>query len=217
MNDSDTVWSIGNQIRPVVALFDISVFEQESTTKQAEIEEYLTSSPIHIRRSWLNLKISLMEKIGSRVAFNARSIFRMRNTPGLEEVKLLIAMHPGTPTAVLDAISPGASTRVLQRIAEHPNTSRHLLTLLAYNRSVDVRMAVCENVSTPLTCIWALSNDSSDDVRYRLAEHASLPAVVMQALTADENPYVACRASKTLTQIENDQARVQLCLSARNR
>ncbi|MBZ0188108.1 MAG: hypothetical protein K8F91_17805, partial [Candidatus Obscuribacterales bacterium] len=125
-------------------------------------------------------------------------LLSLAGIPDIDMLKELIANHPDTPSVVLDAISPGASDNVLQRICEHQNCSRKLLTLLADHKSCEVRMAVIENPNTPIEKIHVLAQDDCVDVRFRMAEAVNMMNEVLEELVLDENPYVSNRASTTL-------------------
>lgn len=75
------------------------------------------------------------------------------------------------------------------------------LKLLASHDSPEVRMAVCENHHTPLETLMLLAEDGDADVRYSLAENHNIPISVLKKLIEDQNPYVACRAGRTLARV----------------
>jgi hypothetical protein len=103
--------------------------------------------------------------------------------------------------------SAGATTMIaltnhnepeLLRLAESPQVSSHTLTALAFHRSVQVRCAVADHGKTPLSTLLMLTQDESEDLRYQLAENHNVDDSVLLRLVDDVNPFVACRAERTL-------------------
>jgi hypothetical protein len=77
-----------------------------------------------------------------------------------------------------------------------------------------VRLAVAENANTPADSLALLASDSSADVRYGVAESPHMPEQILIDLAHDENPYIRCRALKTLQMLAPDlQARLKLLLA----
>ena len=64
-----------------------------------------------------------------------------------------------------------------------------------------VRLAVAENASAHHCLIERAVEDICVDVRYGLAENPHLPTHLLRKLAVDENPYVACRAERTLARV----------------
>ncbi len=124
-----------------------------------------------------------------------------REVPGRSNhtgyVRWLIATHPDSAPAVLDAMTGKATPELLERIAENPQTWPVTLARLACEPCAAVRIAVAEHPNTPPAILQMLSADSDPDVRYRLSENPLLPQHVRQNLLADDNPYVAARAAQT--------------------
>jgi hypothetical protein len=46
-----------------------------------------------------------------------------------------------------------------------------------------------------------MTRDKDLDLRFTMAENANLPIAVLTILSEDDNPYVACQAERTLSQI----------------
>lgn len=105
-----------------------------------------------------------------------------------------------TPTAhqALDALSRHESVRIRRRVAENESTPDWILRRLAEDSDADVRLAAGTNHSAPLDVVLSLVHDPDASVRHGLAEDPYISAGVLRALTNDENPYVSCRAQKTL-------------------
>ncbi len=114
----------------------------------------------------------------------------------------IIATSSKTAPDVLEALSRTASPIILELIAGNGNCPASLLKRLCKHSSAQVRLAAAENNNTNIETLWQLINDDDLDVRFGLAENHRIPELILRALSEDENPYVACRAAKTLERIE---------------
>ncbi|HEY9778517.1 MAG TPA: hypothetical protein V6C81_32465 [Planktothrix sp.] len=113
----------------------------------------------------------------------------------------LIAVHPDSPPAVLDALALQDSTPFCERIAENPNAWPTTLADLSHHRSASVRAAVAENPNTPPDIVTVLAQDESADVRFAVADNPKHAVALLEALTRDENCHVAERSKRTLQQL----------------
>ena len=118
----------------------------------------------------------------------------------------IIATSAKTTPDVLEALSRTASPMILELIAGNGNCPPSLLKRLASHQSAQVRLAAAENSNTNLETLWQLVSDTDADVRFGLAENHRMPEIVLRALSEDENPYVACRAGKTLERVEANRS-----------
>ncbi len=96
------------------------------------------------------------------------------------------------------------------QVAEHPSLPASYLTDLARDEAHEVRIAVSENLLTPVPILESLAQDEHADVRYAMAENANMPPHILQSLVHDDNPYVAARAQKTLSRLDDDATLVSL-------
>lgn len=122
------------------------------------------------------------------------------------EICWLLAINPNTPPSVLDDLSLGADSNMLERIAENSNTGAGTLAQLSYQAIAEIRIATASNPTTPLASIMMLVTDENPDVRFSIAENPKVPAEALQALSGDDNPYVKMRASTTLARIELERS-----------
>lgn len=96
-----------------------------------------------------------------------------------------------------------ASSKYLLQIADNGSLPTRMLDQLAIHRDHEVRIAVADNPGTSLETLWELAVDPHVDVRFALAENHNIPAEILCFLIGDENPYVACRAQKTVSRVQN--------------
>ena len=75
--------------------------------------------------------------------------------------------------------------------------------MLALDSEPEVRLAVSENKCTTPYALGLLVKDDHVDVRYGVAENHQMPDEILLFLAMDENPYVRCRALKTLERLSN--------------
>lgn len=97
-----------------------------------------------------------------------------------------------------------ADVRVRLHLAENSHTPIGLLVALSGDSNAEVRLAVAENASAHQYLLERAVEDCSVDVRYGLAENHHLPSHLLRRLCEDENPYVACRAERTLSRLISD-------------
>jgi hypothetical protein len=129
------------------------------------------------------------------------------------QVRRVVAGNPNTPGAVLNRLSADTSPSIRRAVAINPKTAPELLKRLACDQIGEVRLAVTENPNAPLDILIALSADHDVDVRYGIAENPHLPENLLFKLTLDENPYVRCRAMKTLSMLAPDvQSRLSILI-----
>lgn len=128
-------------------------------------------------------------------------------------VRRVVAGNPNTPLTVLSRLAEEGVERIRRSVAENPKTPVELLKKLSYDESSEVRLAVAENPHTLPEILTMLSEDSSVDVRYGVAENPHMPEEILLKLSRDENPYVRCRALKTVQMLPaNVQSRLRFLL-----
>jgi hypothetical protein len=128
-------------------------------------------------------------------------------------VRRVVAGNPNTPRQVLSRLAEDKLSAIRRRVAENPRTPVDVLTRLASDADPDVRLAVAENANTPPEILATLSEDEDVDVRYGVAENPHMPEDILLKLSEDDNPYVRCRALKTLQTMSPDvQSRLQLLM-----
>jgi len=98
----------------------------------------------------------------------------------------------------IERLAKHAAPRVRRRLAENSRCPQTILERLSRDSDAEVRSAVAANPATPVDLVFALALDVDATVRYAMAEDVSLPAGVLRLLSRDDNPYVSCRARKTL-------------------
>src|SRR5215470_14643820 len=113
-------------------------------------------------------------------------------------VRYIVAGNPNTPKEVLAKLANDTLENIRRRVAENPRTPITALVQMARDPSVEVRLSVAENANTPAEVLEQLAQDDDLDVRYGVAENPHIPAEILIRLAEDDNPYVACRAQKTL-------------------
>ena len=118
----------------------------------------------------------------------------------------IIATSAKTAPDVLEALSRTANPMILELIAGNANCPASLLKRLTKHSSAQVRLAAAENNNTNIETLWQLINDEDADVRFGLAENHRMPEMLLKALSVDDNPYVACRATKTLERVEANRS-----------
>ena len=118
------------------------------------------------------------------------------------EICWLLAINPKTPPSVLNDLSIGVDSSMLERIAENSNTGAGTLAQLSYQAVAEIRIATASNPTTPLASIMMLVTDDNPDLRFSIAEDCRVPDEALQALAEDDNPYVKMRATTTLARIE---------------
>lgn len=118
------------------------------------------------------------------------------------EICWLLAINPNTPPSVLNDLSIGADSSMLERIAENSNTGAGTLAQLSYKAVAEIRIATASNPTTPLASIMMMVTDDNPDVRFSIAENPRVPEEALHALADDDNPYVKMRATSTLARME---------------
>lgn len=118
------------------------------------------------------------------------------------EICWLLAINPNTPPSVLNDLSIGADSSMLERIAENSNTGAGTLAQLSYKAVAEIRIATASNPTTPLASIMMMVTDDNPDVRFSIAENPKVPEEALHALADDDNPYVKMRATSTLARME---------------
>jgi hypothetical protein len=106
-----------------------------------------------------------------------------------------------TSTEELEMLAHSDNHKIRMRVAENPNVSNKILEYLAKDSDADVRLAVALNHACSQDTIFELACDPDPTVRHGLAEDPMAPYKVLQALADDVNPYVSCRAQKTLQKL----------------
>jgi hypothetical protein len=128
-------------------------------------------------------------------------------------VRRVVAGNPNTPKQVLARLAGDQLPGIRQRVAENPKTPVEVLVSLAADEHPDVRLAVAENSNTPPEVLATLATDCDLDVRYGVAENPHMPEEILLRLSDDENPYVRCRALKTLQMMSPEvQSRLQMMM-----
>lgn len=128
-------------------------------------------------------------------------------------VRRVVAGNPNTPKQVLSRLSEDSMPTIRQRVAENPKTPTDVLVNLSGDEHSDVRLAVAENPNTPPEILAVLADDEDLDVRYGVAENPHMPEEILLKLSEDDNPYVRCRALKTLQMMSPDvQTRLQMMM-----
>lgn len=89
----------------------------------------------------------------------------------------------------------------LERMAVDPQTPFELLQHIAHHPFSEIRALVADNSKAPVEVLWALAADADVNVRYELAENPRVPREILGHLSNDDNPYVACRAQKTMARL----------------
>lgn len=130
------------------------------------------------------------------------------------QIRRVVAGNPNTPRPVLMRLAEDSSEAIRRAVAENPRTPAETLKKLAYDKCAEVRLAVAENKHAPAETLGGLADDPSVDVRFGVAESPHMPQDILIALARDENPYVRCRAIKTLQMLApNLQSRLKLMLT----
>lgn len=142
------------------------------------------------------------KRVFERIFRFGTKIVRHRDMPMFTLKKLRLASHPDASPATLKKLSSHKCESVVIRVAENCNTAAEVLESLALHPLTDVRIALAENSNTPIRIVLNLALDESVDVRFSLAENHNVPLAVLRVLCEDENPYVACRARKTMERLD---------------
>lgn len=128
-------------------------------------------------------------------------------------VRRVVAGNPNTPAQVLFKLAEDGLAAIRRRVAENQKTPPEALVRLSEDSDPDVRLAVAENPNSPPELLARLAGDDDVDVRYGVAENPHMPEEILLKLSDDENPYVRCRALKTLQMLAPDvQSRLKLMM-----
>lgn len=120
---------------------------------------------------------------------------------------LMVGGNPQTPQNVLSQLAREDDPDLLEQIAENPNTHPRTLIYLAAFPQARVRIAVSYNPHCPRAIMRALSADHDADVRYTIAANPLVSEEILENMLEDENPYIAARATETLTKLQ----RARIC------
>jgi hypothetical protein len=134
----------------------------------------------------------------------ARKITKLNNDSDIIHVRRVVAGNPNTPLTVLSRLAEDECESIRRSVAENPKTPVEMLQMLSFDPSPEVRLGVAENPHTPSSTLTMLANDEAIDVRYGVAENPHMPEDILVKLARDENPYVRCRALKTLQMLAPD-------------
>lgn len=115
-----------------------------------------------------------------------------------EFCRYLCAGNPKISKSCMYKFALDSCYRIRCRVAECTEIPIQLLYRLATDSHPDVRVSVGENRRAPQHLMERLSSDQDVDVRHALAENAHTPRSILHKLVQDENPFVSCRAIKTI-------------------
>ena len=136
------------------------------------------------------------------------------NDPESLQVRRIVASNPNTPAEVLSRLATDKSPAIRRCVAENPRTPHNTLSSLAKDVDPDVRLAISDNCRITSNTLSTLVKDPDVDIRYAIAENHQMPDEVLLALVLDENPYVRCRAIKTIERLSpNTQTRLQALIT----
>jgi hypothetical protein len=113
----------------------------------------------------------------------------------------LLAGQAGLSDSASRKIAHSKSSNLRLRIAENIDTPIDVLCMLASDDQSEVRIAALCNETAPDNLLNGVLNDADPTVRYELASNPNAKLWVLLALSEDENPYVQCRARKTLQRL----------------
>lgn len=120
------------------------------------------------------------------------------------------AGSPDTSADHLALLALSKNFRIRRRVAENCKTPSEALEKLASDQHPEVRLAAAANPSTPVDITYRLAYDEDATVRFGLAEDPNMPLGVLKILSLDENPYVSCRAKRTMA--EKQPQTIQGCI-----
>jgi hypothetical protein len=89
----------------------------------------------------------------------------------------------------------------IKEIEENLVIPAFILRHLASHANAELRTAVADHKNSPIDLLMFLADDKDADVRFAMAENHNNSLVVLQKLSSDLNPYVSCRAEKTLARL----------------
>ena len=138
---------------------------------------------------------------------------QVQSQPDVLQVRKVVAGNPNTPRQVLTRLATDEEPAIRRCVAVNPKTPIDVLRRLATDDSGEVRLAIAENPYVPTDVLICLATDLDVDVRFGVAENPHMPEDVLFKLSTDENPYVRCRAMKTLQMLAPDaQSRLKILL-----
>jgi hypothetical protein len=136
-----------------------------------------------------------------------------QSQPDILQIRKVVAGNPNTPRQVLTRLATDEEAAIRRCVAVNPKTPIDVLRCLATDKSSEVRLAITENPNAPTEVLVSLATDFDVDVRYGVAENPHMPEDILFKLSTDENPYVRCRAMKTLQMLAPDaQSRLKILL-----
>lgn len=104
-----------------------------------------------------------------------------------------------TNPSLLLKLSADENEHVRRRVAENLSSPGQALGVLAQDEIDDVRLAVARNRHTPAHVLQQLADDVNPEVRFAIAANDLMPDAVLLGLFRDADPWVADRASQTLS------------------
>lgn len=113
-----------------------------------------------------------------------------------------LANAPTTSAEVLEILSHRDVVSVVEAVAANRSTAQDTMAWLLKHPDKKVRIGLIDNPNLPYSMQRRLVFDPDADVRYALAENHNVVRQVIEALLNDENPFVACRAQKTLARLD---------------
>lgn len=139
----------------------------------------------------------------------------LHNDADIVHVRRVVAGNPNTPLTVLARLAEDDCNSIRRSVAGNPKTPVELLQKLSNDYCPDVRLGIAENPHTPTETLAMLADDDAVDVRYGVAENPHMPEAILLKLARDDNPYVRCRALKTLQMLAPDvKSRLTLLLQS---
>lgn len=128
----------------------------------------------------------------------ANNVVKLDADSDIIHVRKVVAGNPNTPLSVLSRLSEDECEAIRRTVAENAKTPLELLRRLSADQGTEVRLAVAENINTPPEILSVLAEDHAVDVRFGVAENPHMPENILLKLANDDNPYIRCRALKTL-------------------
>lgn len=134
----------------------------------------------------------------SDIPTHASNVTKLDANSDIIHVRKVVAGNPNTPLSVLSRLAEDECEAIRRSVAENARTTVEVLKRLSADPGTEVRLAVAENANTPAAVLAVLSEDHAVDVRFGVAENPHMPENILLKLARDENPYIRCRALKTL-------------------
>jgi hypothetical protein len=106
--------------------------------------------------------------------------------------------------SILSRLAEDDCESIRRSVAENPRTPPEMLKRLSSDPGIEVRLAVAENPNTQPEVLSILAEDHAVDVRFGVAENPHMPEDILLKLAQDENPYIRCRALKTVQMLAPD-------------